>query len=539
MSKSKRDHHAREYVFVTGATGFIGHYVVAELLQRQECLALLLRPGLDRSRLRLAALLAPLGHDLDSAIDDGRVVLLEGDVNGRLPRAIGLTFKSVLHIAACTDFEPKADGDPWRTNVLGTRHLLDWAAQRGVPRLHLVSSAYRCGVRHDTVYESIDEPKPVHHNAYEHSKWQAEQDAAAWARQRGVVLTVYRPSIVVGHSTTGRTTSFGGFYIMARATQVLARSYSADDPRRYQTGIRLVGRDNEAQNLVTVDYVAAMIATAVHDRRHQGAVYHLTHPCPPTNGQIKSAVDRYFDVAGSGFVTPDVLADAPLSDVERLFHEGCRPLRAYLIDTPTFARGNTFFLELAAGVCCPRIDDALLVRLMRYACDTRWGRGTTNSKRHRRLVDASDKMLAVYFQRFLPYGVAQSQVARMTALSVTVKFVIADAEDGLWRCRFERGRLVHCERVSHKTHDPNREAFTYTTDRHVFWEAAAGRADPQRVFLDGVATVEGDVESALKMAVVLHRFNRELPCDPAMLARWQTVGSAEPTVLEGQLCRTA
>jgi len=497
-------------VLVTGSTGFIGHHVLAALLGRGVPCAALVRPDIEASTRRLADLLAALDVDLAAEVAAGRLILLEGDLNGTLPRAIGARIGSILHAAASTDFDRNAAGDPWRTNVEGTRRLLDWAADRAIASVHLVSSAFRCGVADRPVAESVGTIEPSVHNEYERSKWQAEADAAAWADRHGATLTIYRPSIVVGHSVTGRATGFGGFYIMARANEVLSQNYEPDDPARRRTGIRVVGRADGPQNLVPVDYVAALIAHAISDARWHGQVYHLTHPDPPTNATIKRAIDEHFDIDGSGFVDPDDLDPATLSDVERLFYDASRPVRQYLIDTPVFERGNASRLEEAAGAACPAYDVAALRDLIAWARSARWGRAR---KRARAVRDSGDALIGTYFSMYLPRYLPLSRVARMTALTVTMTFELEDVPNGQWWCRFVDGRLVQVRQGDASL----RSDFTCRTSRDVFWAAVAGNVDPQTVFMNDQAGISGDVESAMKMAVILHRFNRECPCTPRTL----------------------
>jgi len=523
-------------VLVTGATGFIGHYTLAELLRSGQRCAALLRSPMAGSRQRLAGLLAALGVDLDEQARVGRLLLWEGDLNGTLPRGLGVQVDRVLHVAACTDFDPTPNGDPWRTNVLGTRRLLHWSASRGVGSFHLVSSAYQCGHQTAAVPERIAAGTGCFHNAYEQSKRQAELDAQRWASNRGALLTVYRPSIVVGDTVSGRATSFGGFYLLARATQLVSQQYNADDTARHQTGIRLLGDGAAAQNLVPVDYVARMVATGVTNSRHAGKVYHLTHPHPPTNNEIKQAVDTFFDVAGSRFVPPQEMTRSTLSALEQHFYDGCRPVRAYLTDTPSFHRRNCLFLEFASGARCPRYDAEHFHRLLDYATGTRWGRRT------QRKATASagpshehDPQVATYFDAYLPRMVDHSEVARQTAMTVTMCFVLTDMPWGAWRCAFVAGQLSQCTRHDREADVPGPVDFTYRTTRHVFWDAVAGRVDPQAVFMRQLATVEGDLESALKTAFVLHRFNREFPCTPETLRHWSTrgPGSDMATTLTG------
>jgi hypothetical protein len=56
-----------------------------------------------------------------------------------------------------------------------------------------------------------------------------------------------------------------------------------------------------------------------------------------------------------------------------------------------------------------------------------------------------------------------------------------------------------------------REDFGYRLDQQTFWQAVRGELDPQQAFLNRRAEVFGDVEQALKMAMVLNMFSREFP----------------------------
>lgn len=509
---------SRDRILITGATGFIGHHLLAALLIRGVPCAVLLRPKLAASTRRLAPLLAALDVDLEREVAHGNLTLLEGDLNGRLPNAFGAMIGSILHVAANTSFHRDAAGDPWRTNVEGTRRLLEWASERGIRSLHLVSSAFRCGVATGPVLETIDESPPAFNNTYEHSKWQAELDAREWAARHACTLTVYRPSVVVGHSRTGRTTRFTGFYIMARAAEILARQYEPGDSRRHRTGVRVIGRPDATHDLVPVDHVAELIAYAITDESRHGRVYHITHPDPPTGAVVKAAIDGYFDIAGSEFVDPDELEAARLSPLEQLFHDAARSVQTYVVETPTFDRTNARWLEALASVRCPKYDTAHLQRLIAHAEATRWGRRRATNQERQAPGSESDALIARYFEDYLPRCLAVSRVARMTALTTSMRFVIDDVPDGEWTCRFVRGSL-HDVRRSRVT---DREDFRYTTTRDVFWSAVAGHVDPQTVFLEDRAQVSGQLEAAMKMATILHQFNREFPCTCETLAAEET-----------------
>jgi len=517
-------------VLITGATGFIGHYLLAELLRRGERCAVLLRPPLDESTRRLTDMLGELGLDLNELQTSGQVTFILGDLVQGLPNPAGLNIRTIIHTAALTRFQSDTMGEPRRTNVTGTLALLRWAQKHQISDLHLVSSAYQCGKTKGPVQEVLSKDPPQFHNPYERTKWQAERACKTWSLAGpGRTLTVYRPSIVVGEYVTGRATKFSGFYLSARASQILAEQVDHESGisgggDRYRVSLRVRGRAGDRQNIVPVDNVAAMIAHAVTDRRLHGRVYHLTHPDPPTNAQIKRAIESHYDIAGGRFVDPATFDPAVMNQLERLFYEVSRPIEHYFVDTPTFDRGEAGQLERSANVRCPAYDKEALSRLLIYA-DTisRWGRGKTDGKADHRvsneIVDtesAEDAPLYdAYFKSFLPDRISRSETAKTTAVTVTMRFIIEDVSNGQWVCRFDRGRLVEI----HRGENTLVEDFSYRTCSEVFWRAIAGEVHPQEAFLKRQARVAGNIEQALKMAMILHKFNQEFPCDRETLRR--------------------
>ena len=125
-------------VLLTGATGFLGHYILAELLDRGWRCTVLLRPPVERSIARLADLLRELGVDAERCIADGSIEPVCGDLPDGLPTIRVDSSAILIHAAAATNFQRNTNGDPERTNVDGTRAVLDWADRLGLRRLHLV-----------------------------------------------------------------------------------------------------------------------------------------------------------------------------------------------------------------------------------------------------------------------------------------------------------------------------------------------------------------------------------------------------------------
>jgi len=507
------------YVLMTGTTGSVGHYVLAALLRRGVRCAVLLRPSVTDSIERLSILLSDLGLNAKEFIESHQLVPLEGSLPDHLPEAPSLRITGVIHVAASTRFNANPAGEPARTNITGTGQLLDWAGTRGIDSFHLVSSAYQCGRMTAPIPETVLPKQPDFHNEYERTKWESEHLCVDWAAQPDRALTIYRPSVVVGAYGDGRATKFSGLYLSVRATEVLSRSLEgAPHSERWSIPLRLQGRPQDAQNIVPVDYVAAMIAAVYCSPADHGRVYHLTHPTAPTNQQIKDAIEAYFDCGGSRWVEPGDFHTDDLNESERAFHEISRPIEHYFIDTPDFERGQTARIEQRTGITCQAYDPPALTRLIRYAHACQWGRKSIPTRE----LDpdtTADAACAAYYERFLPDHVDQSQIAKSTALSTTVRFIIDDLPDGQWVCRFERGRLVEVVRGHNTLH----EQVAYRTTLDVFWRAILGRVHPQELFLSGEARITGDIEQGLKLAMILHSFTREFPCDRQTLEKMQPV----------------
>ena len=513
-----------DFVLLTGATGFVGHRLLAELLRAGQRCAVTVRAPADRSLDALAGLLSDFGLDAADAVARERVLPVECDLRDGLPRLAGVAVRAVIHTAASTRFAADSTGDPAATNVEGTRRLLEWCSASNVEDFHLVSSAYSCGRRSrgEEVPETFADEPPSFHNDYEASKWGAERIARQWAATGtgARTVTVYRPSVVVGEFASGRATKLDAFYIPARATELLARTIAdPDDARRWNVPLRIRGRSDDRQDIVPVDYVATMLARLIDVPSSRGRVFHLTHPTPPTNGQIKRALEEHFQLAGGRFVEPAEMDCSTLNEQERLFADVSRSVEHYMVDTPRFSRANTATAEREFGIRCRPYDTDAIRRLLRYAQSVDWADGRRRRARPRleaaavRGTPSSRRWspCAAYFESYLRNHIQRSRVARITGLSITVRFIIEDEPQGEWVCRFVHGRLAQVLRTPASC--GVRADFGYRTTMAGFWKSISGRHHPQELFLKGYAHITGDVERALKMAMILNAFAREFPCD--------------------------
>jgi len=362
-------------ILLTGATGLLGRYLIKDLLSSEVPLAVVVRPNRKNSASeRVAAIMATWENELGRTLP--RPTVFSGDLTAP---CLGLSQKDLqwverhcdllLHNAASLSFQSAGkDSEPWRTNVEGTSHVLDLCEKTGIHDFHHVSTAYVCGLRTGVIREDELDEGQEFGNDYERSKVEAEnlvRNASFLAPP-----TFYRPSIIIGDSKTGFTSTFHGFYVTLRLAYTLLNSpeFSNKDSI-YTTRITLNG--NEHKNFVPVDWVSAVISQVLQNRKHHGKTYHLTADTPVTTQTIIDVLESSLDFSGT------VLhgADKPIENanlLEQIFYENMQVYDAYWRHDPQFEKSNTF--EAAPSLPCPVVDEDLLNRLSQCAIEMsfRW-----------------------------------------------------------------------------------------------------------------------------------------------------------------------
>jgi len=170
---------------VTGATGFLGWHIARELAERGECVRALARN--------------PAAKSLTPPVRDFEVQTVPGDLRDleSLSRAVegcGV----VYHVAADYRLWAKDSGEMYRSNVDGTRNLLQAAKRAGVERVIYTSTVGCIGIPRNGIG---DESSPVRlddmSGPYKRSKFLAEQVALECAAS-GFPVIIVNPTAPVG-----------------------------------------------------------------------------------------------------------------------------------------------------------------------------------------------------------------------------------------------------------------------------------------------------------------------------------------------------
>lgn len=260
---------------VTGATGFLGRHFVDALLARGDCEVhvLVRNPG----RPQVTSLL----EHWSSA---GSVHVLSGDVGRRWAgvsagdrRRLTGRVDHVVHLAALYDMTAGMVANQ-RTNVAGTRAVLDLAAGIEAGCLHHVSSVAVAGDFAGAFSETDFDlgqhlPSPYHATKFAAEEIVRHQDRLPWR--------VYRPAIVVGHSLTGAMDKIDGPYYFFPTLRRLAA---------LPGWLPLVLPDLGDTNIVPVDFVAAAMAHLVPAPGLDRRTFHLVNPSPQPLVEVYDAL---------------------------------------------------------------------------------------------------------------------------------------------------------------------------------------------------------------------------------------------------------
>jgi thioester reductase-like protein len=194
-------------VLLTGATGFLGAFLLEALLCQSDSqvTALVRSQDADQARSRLQTALQHTGLWDDALADafQARVTALSGDLAAPalgLPAAtwdrLATELTAVYHCGAMVDYV-KPYNALRAANVAGTIELLRLASQRVVKPFHLVSTTFIFGwTLSPRLWETDCNADMAELDfGYAQTKWVAEQLAYA-ASKRGLPVVVYRPSLI-------------------------------------------------------------------------------------------------------------------------------------------------------------------------------------------------------------------------------------------------------------------------------------------------------------------------------------------------------
>lgn len=262
-------------IFFTGFPGFLGSELLPRVVARTDDVALcLVQP-------KFRALAEQRAREIEAAHPalKNRIRLIDGDLTQALDHVPADDIREIYHLAAAYDLSVAREVG-MRVNVVGTTRVLDLAERSlRLDRMHYVSTCYVSG-KHPGVFKEDDlEIARTFNNFYEETKHLAEVEVRK--RMSRVLITVYRPSVVVGDSTTGATQKFDGPYFVMQwlmRQPRLAVLPVAGRPSRYTF------------NVVPRDFMIAAMTYLSGLKSNAGATYAIADPDPLTVDETINAM---------------------------------------------------------------------------------------------------------------------------------------------------------------------------------------------------------------------------------------------------------
>jgi len=201
-------------IVLTGATGFLGGFLMAGLLERGYYVTVLGRSSKDMS---LSDRLSGLVRWFSMTDPGERLCAFETDFS---KKHLGLddaayarlcaTAGKIIHCASDTSFAERNRARVMATNVNSLPALLELAADARAEHLYYVSTAYAAGMREASVWRhrspltpSITCTRKARHRP---------KELSGFLRKQGCTSFHTAVSIVYGHSKTGTALKFNALY---------------------------------------------------------------------------------------------------------------------------------------------------------------------------------------------------------------------------------------------------------------------------------------------------------------------------------------
>ena len=317
-------------VLITGATGFVGGALAAQFLAQGARVVAISRNDPDGVRTIATVLAAAKGCGLEivgllaDRLDVIDVDFAELEMS-LTADALG-DVSEVWHVAAEMSYSAHKLAQSFRTNVGNTNSLYQQVCKHAPAcrRFFYVSTAYVAGMSGGEVAEELHTYGPMV-NTYQVSKWSAEQSLHLLALRSPLPVTIFRPSVVIGHRRTGWAHRNGfGFYMFLDAMKAIAQA------GHKELSVDIVG--DSRPDLISIDQLVAD-ACALTFRQHQGVDFEVFHCTGGRSERMADIVRMWGEVAGIR-----ATLGAPVTTLDQRFDRAIEPNRRFANGDWDFSR---------------------------------------------------------------------------------------------------------------------------------------------------------------------------------------------------------
>lgn len=276
-----------EHIFITGVTGFLGAFLLHELLEQTtaqiHCLVRA-KTAAEGDRKIQANLKKYL---LWSENYHARITSVPGDL---AQARLGLSVQAFQELARQMDVVYHNGAAinliyPYSAlraaNVLGTQELLKLAAEHHIKPVHFISTldvfqtTDLFSRNRITEQDLLNPNEAIRFDGYTKSKWVSEH-LVFQARSKGIPTAIYRPAMICGHSQTGAANKDD---LMNRLIQGMVQLGSAPDFSEMMV------------NIAPIDYFSQGAIYLSRQANALGKSFNFVNPQPVTMGQFVETIN--------------------------------------------------------------------------------------------------------------------------------------------------------------------------------------------------------------------------------------------------------
>ncbi|MEI8349198.1 MAG: SDR family oxidoreductase [Candidatus Omnitrophota bacterium] len=352
------DKNKKSTIFLTGATGLLGSYLLKILLENDNKVYALVRSRKNKSGYQRVIDLLKFWDDSISATTLKNLIAIEGDITlddfgfeqKDTLKVISSEVEVIFHCAALTSFiAPLAILK--KINIEGTKKVFDFALGcKKIKKINHISTAFVVGNKNDINFnEGMLKLGQGFYNDYERTKYEAEELMDGY-RKKGINISVFRPSLIIGESKDGKTNNFNFFYEPHR---FFSQELYADFPMNLECSLNLINIDTATKAIFLLGC------------RDESATYHIVSPDDTNNYFFAKLSSEYF-----GFKMPKFTPLEKFDFTKWTFTQ--KVLATPFI--PYCNYKNKFISSYASNILkeykfeYPKIDSKNLIRTFEY-CD--------------------------------------------------------------------------------------------------------------------------------------------------------------------------
>ena len=213
-------------ILMTGVTGFVGSALAASLLARKNRVVALSRNDPHGTRTLHAVKDACSGFNIPTSTLDASLLVVRSidfeNLGEFAKDPLIAEVDEVWHVAAEMSYSNAKFVASFHQNLTVTSELHQLLNDHGphCKRFFYVSTAFTAGFSNEVVEEKIH-TDPHFVNVYQASKWATETCLYVRGHETKLPVTIFRPSIVIGHEITGwyGHKSFGMYSIVQALLQ--------------------------------------------------------------------------------------------------------------------------------------------------------------------------------------------------------------------------------------------------------------------------------------------------------------------------------